>query len=312
MPPSFLVDEDRQLLDTFGGAEKLFRLGKRRPSTNILDLLDGEMRTVVAGAVQRALTREGPVRYTGVPLSAGEDSLRCVLSAEAFTNPRTGSNHVLVTVENEAADRQRSGAAVKGRAGGITATQASQDRLDTLEGELSYTRETLQSTIEELQTSNEELQAANEELVASNEELQSTNEELHSVNEELYTVNAEHQRKIAELRELNSDMQHFLESTDAGTVFLDRNLRIRKYTPRIAGVFHIQPQDVGRSIRDFSHSLKRASLQDDIDRALRSSRTRFGIPPESRIFSAFCRTGRPGRTGILEAVFPALRALSCL
>ena len=140
--------------------------------------------------------------------------------------------------------------------------------MNTLESELSYTRETLQSAIEELQTSNEELQATNEELVASNEELQSTNEELHSVNEELYTVNAELQRKISELRELNADMQHFLESTDVGTMFLDANLRIRKYTPKIASVFHIQPQDVGRSIRHFSHSLQRASLLKEIELAL--------------------------------------------
>ena len=150
----------------------------------------------------------------------------------------------------------------------MTTAEASQERLETLEDELSYTRETLQSTIEELQTSNEEMQATNEELVASNEELQSTNEELHSVNEELYTVNAELQRKISELRELNTDMQHFLESTDVGTLFLDRSLCIRKYTPRIASVFHIQEQDVGRSIRHFSHNLKRPSLLEDVERAL--------------------------------------------
>src|SRR5439155_10571531 len=120
-----------------------------------------------------------------------------------------------------------------------------------------------------LQTSNEELQATNEELVASNEELQSTNEELHSVNEELYTVNAELQRKITELRELNADMQHFLESTDVGTLFLDSNLRIRKYTPKIAGVFHIQQQDIGRSIRHFSHSLQRPALVAEIERTLK-------------------------------------------
>ena len=58
-------------------------------------------------------------------------------------------------------------------------------------------------------------------------------------------VNAELQRKIAELRELNTDMQHFLESTDVGTLFLDRKLCIRKYTPRIASLFHIQAQDEG-------------------------------------------------------------------
>jgi two-component system CheB/CheR fusion protein len=265
MPPSFLVNEDRQLLDSFGGAERMFRLAKRRPSTNVLDLLDGELRTVVAGAIQRAIKTAGVIRYTGVPVPGGETSRRCVLSAEAFTNPRTNSTHVLISFENETPEERRTAESPQAH---LTSVQASEDRLNTLESELSYTRETLQSTIEELQTSNEELQATNEELVASNEELQSTNEELHSVNEELYTVNAELQRKIAELRELNADMQHFLDSTDVGTLFLDRSLCIRKYTPRIASVFHIEQQDVGRSIRHFSHSLKRTTLLEDIDRAL--------------------------------------------
>ena len=267
MPPSFLVNEERQLVDSFGGAEKLFRLGKRRPSTNVLDLLEGELRTVVAGAIQRALKKEGAVRYTGVPVSDGDTTTRCVLRAEAFTNPRTNSTHVLVSIQNEASGTEDH-APPQAQEGHLTTAQASLERMSTLEAELSYTRETLQSTIEELQTSNEELQATNEELVASNEELQSTNEELHSVNEELYTVNAELQRKISELRELNADMQHFLESTDVGTLFLDRNLCIRKYTPRIAGIFHIQPQDVGRSIRHFSHNLKRPALLDEIERSL--------------------------------------------
>jgi two-component system, chemotaxis family, CheB/CheR fusion protein len=264
MPPSFLIDEDRHLIDSFGGVEQLLRLNRRRPTMNILDLLDGDLRTVVAGAIQRALKREDPVSYGNVPIPDGDGIRRCTLSAKTYHNPKTGSTSILITIEHDGARRERPVAS----AGEVSAAAASSERMATLEGELSYTRETLQSTIEELQTSNEELQATNEELVASNEELQSTNEELHSVNEELYTVNAELQRKIVELRELNSDMQHFLESTDVGTLFLDRKLCIRKYTPRIAAVFHLEPQDIGRSIRHFSHNLKRPELLDEIDHSL--------------------------------------------
>ena len=118
-----------------------------------------------------------------------------------------------------------------------------------------YTKEHLQSTIEELETSNEELQSTNEELVASNEELQSTNEELHSVNEELYTVNAEHQRKIEELTQLTSDMDNLLGSTDIGTIFLDLDLHIRKFTPSIASLFNLLPLDVGRPLQHISSNL---------------------------------------------------------
>src|SRR5215468_7892482 len=109
------------------------------------------------------------------------------------------------------------------------------------------------------------MQATNEELIASNEELQSTNEELHSVNEELYTVNAEYQQKIMELKELNTDMAHLLEGTDVGTVFLDKELKIRRFTARIASVFRFQPFDIGRRISDFSHNIERPQLMDDIE-----------------------------------------------
>jgi two-component system CheB/CheR fusion protein len=269
MPPSFLINEDHDLVDSFGGAERLFRLSGRRPSMNVLDLIEGDLRTVIAGAVQRALKNHDVVRYTGVPVPDGDGWKRCVLSAQTFTNPRTRASHVLISIDDERPDGRREPAGNEAPGvGEVTASHVSDERMTTLEGELSYTRETLQSAIEELQTSNEELQSTNEELVASNEELQSTNEELHSVNEELYTVNAELQKKIVELRELNSDMQHFLESTDVAVLFLDAKLGIRKYTPSIASVFHLEPQDVGRSIRHFKHNLKRPDLQNEIERTL--------------------------------------------
>jgi two-component system CheB/CheR fusion protein len=117
-----------------------------------------------------------------------------------------------------------------------------------------------------METTNEELQATNEELVASNEELQSTNEELHSVNEELYTVNAEHQRKITELTEMTDDMDNLLRSTEIGTIFLDRALRIRKFTPQIVHAFQILPQDIGRGIDTFSHNILHDSFLQDVER----------------------------------------------
>jgi two-component system CheB/CheR fusion protein len=150
----------------------------------------------------------------------------------------------------------------------IDLAHVSREQLAALEGELSYTKENLQAAIEELETSNEELQAANEELLASNEELQSTNEELQSVNEELYTVNAEYQRKIAELTELTNDMDNLLSSTDVGTIFLDRQLRIRRFTPQIADSFTLLPQDVGRSIESFTHKMDHPGLNDDLRRVV--------------------------------------------
>ncbi|MBA3459653.1 MAG: PAS domain S-box protein [Deltaproteobacteria bacterium] len=267
MPPGFLVDEDRNLVDSFAGAEKLLKPRRRRPSSNLLDLLDDELRSIVAGAIQRAFKERAAVVYTGVPLTTEDGEVRSTLSAEPLFHPRTGVRHVLVSFKFQAKDEAPRPGAMPAPRYEVSADEATRERMDTLETELGYTRETLQATIEELETSNEEMQATNEELVASNEELQSTNEELHSVNEELYTVNAEYQQKIAELKELNTDMQHLLEGTDVGTVFLDKELRIRRFTSRIASVFRFIAQDVGRFIGDFSHNIERDGLIDEIQRA---------------------------------------------
>ena len=107
-------------------------------------------------------------------------------------------------------------------------------------GSCSETKERLQSTIEELETANEELRSSNEELLSVNEELQSTNEELEtskeelqSVNEELQTVNNELRNKIDELDRVNSDLHNLFQSTQIATIFLDRNLVIRSFTPAV-------------------------------------------------------------------------------
>ena len=135
------------------------------------------------------------------------------------------------------------------------------EQLAELDHELNITRENLQATIEELETSNEELQSSNEELLASNEEIQSTNEELHSVNEELQTVNSEFQAKISELMALTNDFENLLKSTEIGTVFLDPELRIRRYTPAVHNFFPIVDHDIGRPITHFQSPFEGVDLE---------------------------------------------------
>lgn len=123
----------------------------------------------------------------------------------------------------------------------------------------------IQAAIEELETSNEELQASNEELVASNEELQSTNEELQSVNEELYTVNSEHVRKLEEITELNADYDNLLSNTQIGTLFLDKNMVIRKISKLASEITNILQTDVGRPLHHLSLSTLYPEFTRDVD-----------------------------------------------
>ncbi len=142
-----------------------------------------------------------------------------------------------------------------------------------LERELRETRERLQSVIEEYETAMEELKSSNEELVSVNEEMQSTNEELEaskeelqSVNEELHTVNAELSGKVEALDQANNDLHNLFESTEVATVFLDRDLVIRSFTPAVARIFNILPSDRGRPITDLSSRFRLPELAEDIAR----------------------------------------------
>ncbi|MBX3442533.1 MAG: response regulator [Planctomyces sp.] len=263
MPPGVLVDDRHEILHVFGSANSLLRFKSGRPSTDALDLFDGGLRMAVMGAMQRARKEGVAVCYDGVQEESGAAaSFRvCV---EPVENPKAVRPQYLITVT-----RTQSPARLQTPDGTLVDAHAlSRDRIDALETDLRFTQENLQATVEELETANEELQAANEELIASNEELQSTNEELHSVNEELYTVNAEYQKKIYELTELSADMENLMECTDVATVFLDRELRIRKFTPQIVPIFRLLSQDVGRCIDNFAHHLTRDRLIPDITRVL--------------------------------------------
>ncbi|MEZ4240929.1 MAG: chemotaxis protein CheB [Myxococcota bacterium] len=260
MPPSFLVGEGRALIDCFSGAEELLRLNPRRPSTDILDLVPDEVRIPLSGALSRASRETAPVRFNGVswPVS-GEERTFDVCVERVVPRGRRVAAYV-VRLLDASPSREAPPAPVP-----VPHDELSRERFDVMEVELRQTRENLQSTIEELETSNEELQATNEELVASNEELQSTNEELHSVNEELHTVNAEYQSKFSELKELNRDIRHLFEAMDVATVFLDNQLRIRKFTPRAERLFSLLPHDIGRRFASFNHPLDYPDLMDDVE-----------------------------------------------
>jgi two-component system CheB/CheR fusion protein len=265
LPPSLILNDRGELVHALGGAARFLRVRDGRQSLDVLDLVDAELKMILAGGMKRALAERAPVIFNGVR-SHADDQIYCV-TIRAIAGRATAARHVVVSFEAaEALARPTTtGASIQ-----IDVDQVSQQQLAALEAELGTTKESLQAAIEQLEASNEELQASNEELQSSNEELQSTNEELQSVNEELYTVNAEYQRKIAELTELTNDMDNLLASTEVGTIFLDGQLRIRKFTPQVTETFGLLPHDVGRPIDTFAHTMHHPELVEDLKRVLAS------------------------------------------
>jgi two-component system CheB/CheR fusion protein len=136
-------------------------------------------------------------------------------------------------------------------------------RIEELERDLAYMKESHQATDEEQQAVNEELKSANEEMQSTNEELQSANEELEtskeelqSVNEELSTVNSELQVKIEQLADMQNDMKNLLDNTHIGTIFLDEQLNIRRFTPEATYIYPLVASDVGRPLNDIKSNLE--------------------------------------------------------
>lgn len=266
MPPSFLVDENGELIHSFGGSERFLTFRGGRISTRLMDIIHEDLKTPVSGALQHAAREMKLVRYTGITVKTGKGIENVRLVVDPMRDTRTEVVHTLITLEPIKvassipllADEQ------------VDAQKLSRDHIYSLENELRYTKENLQAAVEELETSNEELHATNEELIAANEELQSTNEELQSVNEELYTVNAEYQRKILELTEATDDMNNLFRSTEVGVIFLDSQLRIRRFTPKIGDTFRLMPQDIGRPIESFVHSLTKIDLIEAIKAVIES------------------------------------------
>ncbi len=208
-------------------------------------------------ALRQAWTTEKKSIVKGVKVTTPEG----IRVMNLMIKPGTGSMQYTMVVFNEEAEKT----SVSGETLDIHAQPADvKEHIISLEAELGETRTNLQMAIEGLETANEELQSSNEELLSANEELQSSNEELQSLNEELHTLNTEHQLKIKELVELNDDMDNYFRSTDIGQVFVDSNLRIRKFNQAAIKMINLIPSDIGRPINHISTNIQQDSMIDDI------------------------------------------------
>jgi two-component system CheB/CheR fusion protein len=143
-----------------------------------------------------------------------------------------------------------------------------EDELTDLRAKLRTATQQYDSQYDEFTASNEELQAMNEELRSAGEELETSKEELHSLNEELTTVNQELKIKVEELGQANDDFRNLMNSTDIATIFLDRALRVKQYTPRATEIFHLLPSDLGRPLLDLKHRLVYDGVLGDMEDVL--------------------------------------------
>jgi two-component system CheB/CheR fusion protein len=261
--PSFVViDEERRVIYASGHAARFLEIPAGVPNLDIFNLARPGLRMALRTALHMARTNTGIAARNHLSTTPGEGTALVRITAEVMAEQDDGVRRYLIAFQDFGTLPADTTAGPKNDA-------VHQTDLEVLESELKATKEYLQTTTEELESSNEELRSSNEELMSMNEELQSANEELEtskeelqSVNEELETVNAELFNKVEEVGRANSDLRNLLESTEIATVFLDRELRIKRFTPMATQIFNLIERDQGRSIADITARIAGVDIAD--------------------------------------------------
>ena len=275
-PPCVLINDNYDILHFQGATDRFLAPPVGEPSYNLLKMAREGLRHKLAPLLRQAVKNKTAVTGTGLHLPHPEGLTTFDLTVQPLETAM-GPNLFLVVFE----DRTPTLAAPGKKLRKPSTVESMDTRLQAMEQELQASKEANQAIIEELEAANEELlstneeiQSANEELQSSNEELETTKEELQSTNEELMTVNAELQNKVEELSAINNDIDNLLAGTEIGTIFLDRHLRIKRFTPFAAKLFNLIPTDVDRSLTDITSRIKYDRLEQDAQEVLATLQTK--------------------------------------
>lgn len=269
-PAAVLTTDKGDLVYISGKTGKYLEPAAGKANLNLFAMAREGLGGALSGAFARALREGSPIILKDVVLETGDAAQHVNVTIQPLSEPAVLRGMVLVVFAEVAAPP------VIARTAG-PASHADKSRITELAQQLRQAQEELQTTREEMQTSQEELRSANEELQSTNEELQSTNEELttskeemQSMNEELQTVNHELTAKVSELSQTSDDMKNLLDASDIATLFLDEQLRVRRFTKQAAGIIRLIPGDAGRPVTDLASELDYPSLADDAREVLRS------------------------------------------
>ena len=249
--PAFLVvNRQHEIVRFSGETGKFLQPASGVASLHLFTLLHTDLRAAVRAALKEATATGERVLYESVCIDVGDRPETMNLIVEPLVGADEPGLFVIAFQEAKLAATSMQGPAVSAASPGAGSA-------DALSREVLSTKERLRNVYEELEAANEELQSSNEEYLSVNEELQSANEELvtskeelQSLNEELQTINAELNNRNESLVRSNSDLANLFDSTSIATLFLDRDMRIRRFTPRLLDIFNLREGDEGRPISD--------------------------------------------------------------
>lgn len=256
VPTVLFVNGALDIVYIQGQIEHLFSFPKGRSGFNLQHMLPVDQMLLIKNGIEKVIGGETAVIYRDLGLGKNGTVQPLDLRIRPVDLPAVEEDiFMLEILTNSAAPAEDMVEAQE-----IKGDRLLKDHIQILENKLDNADRNKKDLVTRLESTNEELQTSNRELMASNEELQSTNEELQSVNEELYTVNNELQVKNENLTIANNDINNLLKSTEIGTIFLDADLRIRRFTPATRRQFNLLETDIGRPITHFSSTLENVDI----------------------------------------------------
>lgn len=262
-PASVLINGEGDILYITGRTGKYLEPAAGKANWNIYAMAREGLSNELPGAIRKAKQNYEPLKLTNLKIGTNGGSQIVDLTLQLIEKPEAIKGTIMI-VFHDVVDVQRTTFA-KSKKGTKSATIREQElELDFRRAneELQSTREEMQTTQEELKSTNEEMQSTNEELQSTNEELTTSKEEMQSLNEELQTVNIELQSKIVDLMSANNDMKNLLNSTDIATLFLDKELNIRRFTDQLTKLFKLRQSDIGRPFTDMVTNLQYPEISD--------------------------------------------------
>jgi two-component system, chemotaxis family, CheB/CheR fusion protein len=263
--PSVLVNAEYDIVHLSPSAGRFLQLAGGEPSRNLMRAVTTDVRIDLRAALYQAGQESAEVSVPPVSMALAGGTLMVALRVVPVKEAREPLFLVLFEVQPIAAESEEARAQ---RHAADPLARYLDAEIERLKSHLRETVEQYEASTEELKASNEELQAMNEEMRAATEELETSREELQSINEELSTVNSELKAKVDQLSGANSDMQNLMDATRIATVFIDRNLRITRFTPAAVRLFNLLPGDLGRPLTDLATHLVYPELAADAARVL--------------------------------------------
>ena len=265
-PPSLVVNEQYDIVHLSERAGRYLQIVGGEPSKNLLKVVRSELRLDLRSALYQAVQRQSAVEARGLKITIDKEPetvnihVRPVLRAGD-----TARGFILILFETSIEDNDHEQVLL---ASDEPVAKHLEEELMRLKAQLRSSSEQHEVQQEELKASNEELQAMNEELRSTAEELETSKEELESINEELRTVNQELKVKVEETTLAGNNLQNLINSSDVGTIFLDRSLRVAFFTPAIMRIFNLIPADYGRPLSDITNRLGYHELAQDAEAVL--------------------------------------------